>query len=43
MSGIITIKKMALSGHKTETTYMNYIEVTEKETAKMIVEHKFFQ
>jgi integrase len=43
LSGMNPIKIMALSGHKTEANFLKYIKVTEKENAKMIAEHKFFQ
>ena len=36
-------KHNGLSGNKTEANYLKYIKVTEKERAKRIAEHKFFQ
>jgi len=43
LSGMDSLDIMALSGHKTEANFLKYIKVTEKERAKRIAEHKFFQ
>ena len=43
LSGMDSLDIMALSGHKTEANFLKYIKVTDKERAKRIAEHKFFQ
>jgi len=41
--GMDTLEIMTLSDHKTETNFLQYIKVNEKETSIMIAEHEFFQ
>ena len=41
--GLDTLDIMAISGHKTETSFLKYIKVTREQRAKRIALHPFFQ
>ena len=42
-SGIPIQDIMAISGHKTERVFLNYVKVEKVENAKRIAKHAFFQ
>lgn len=42
-SGISAISIMAITGHKTQTSFMKYIKITNEENAEMLAGHKFFK
>ena len=37
------LKIMAMTGHKTETSFMKYIRISKEENAQLIQDHKFFE
>ena len=43
LSGIPTISIMRITGHKTESSFMKYIKISDKENAIHLKEHKFFK
>jgi len=43
LNGVPTLKLMKLTGHKTETSFMKYIKITEEETATSLLDHPFFR
>ena len=43
LQGLDTLDIMAISGHKTETSFLKYIKVTREQRAKRIASHPFFQ
>ncbi len=43
LKGLDTLDIMAISGHKTETSFLKYIKVTREQRAKRIASHPFFQ
>ena len=42
LQGLDTLDIMAISGHKTETSFLKYIKVTREQRAKRIAQHPFF-
>lgn len=42
-NGVSTLDIMKLTGHKTETSFMKYIKITEEETATRLLDHPFFR
>lgn len=38
-----TLSIMAMTGHKTETSFMKYIRISKEENAQLIQDHKFFE
>ena len=43
LKGLDTLDIMAISGHKTESSFLKYIKVTREQRAKRIASHAFFQ
>jgi len=43
LQGLDTLDIMAISGHKTETSFLKYIKVTREQRAKRIAQHPFFR
>ena len=43
LNGVTTLDFMRLTGHKTETSFMKYIKITEEETATSLLDHPFFR
>ncbi len=43
LAGVPTIDIRAISGHKTETTFLNYIKVTKSQTAERLANNPFFK
>ena len=43
LKGLDTLDIMAISGHKTESSFLKYIKVTREQRAKRIAAHPFFQ
>ena len=41
-AGIPSIAIMKISGHKTESEFLNYIKVTKEETARNLINHPYF-
>ncbi|WP_373511782.1 tyrosine-type recombinase/integrase [Persicitalea sp.] len=42
-NGVSTLDIMKLTGHKTETSFMKYIKISEEETATRLLDHPFFR
>lgn len=42
LSGVPSISIMKLTGHKTESSFMKYIKVSQERNAEMLMEHSFF-
>ena len=42
LAGISTIDIMKFTGHRTEREFLNYIKITKEETAKKLINHKYF-
>lgn len=43
LNQVPTLDIMKLTGHKTETSFMKYIKITEEETATRLLDHPFFR
>lgn len=43
LNQVPTLDIMKLTGHKTETSFMKYIKITEEETATCLLDHPFFR
>ena len=41
-AGVPTLAIMAITGHKTERVFLNYVRVSKEEHAKLISQHRFF-
>lgn len=42
LAGIPTISIMKITGHKTETSFLKYIRITQEENARLLAKHPYF-